>query len=118
MLHVVFLWHMHQPNYYDSGNDEYILPWVRLHSTKGYYDMIRVMEEFDEAQAVFNLTPSLVQQVQDYTGGHVYDVFRELSYRPAEDMSSTERIFIIKNFFMCNWDSMIKLYPEYFFRES
>ncbi len=114
MLNLVFLWHMHQPSYKDPINREYILPWVRLHAVKGYYDMIRVIEEFNEAHAVFNLTPSLVKQVQDYASHQSYDAFHELSTRPAEDLSPPERIFIIRNFFMCNWDTMVRPHSEYF----
>lgn len=36
---VSFLWHMHQPDYRLPGQPLSLLPWVRLHATKAYYDM-------------------------------------------------------------------------------
>lgn len=37
---VGFLWHMHQPFYKNPVTGTFLLPWVRLHSVRGYYDMI------------------------------------------------------------------------------
>jgi len=38
-LNLAILWHMHQPFYKDLVTGEYVLPWVRLHAIKDYYDM-------------------------------------------------------------------------------
>ena len=38
-LDLVFLWHMHQPDYRDHTSGEYVLPWVYLHAIKDYTDM-------------------------------------------------------------------------------
>ena len=42
-LDLVFLWHMHQPDYRDhggtTGEGEFMLPWVYLHAIKDYVDM-------------------------------------------------------------------------------
>ena len=40
-LDVALLWHMHQPCYHDAATGESILPWVRLHATKAYFDRRR-----------------------------------------------------------------------------
>jgi alpha-amylase/alpha-mannosidase (GH57 family) len=40
MANVVFLWHMHQPYYVDPTTQMAMMPWVRLHSVKGYLDMV------------------------------------------------------------------------------
>ena len=42
MIQIAFLWHMHQPLYLDPATGVSVLPWVRLHATRAYYDMIRV----------------------------------------------------------------------------
>jgi alpha-amylase/alpha-mannosidase (GH57 family) len=43
-LHVAFIWHQHQPLYkYRDG--KYRLPWVRLHGTKDYLDLILLLEQ-------------------------------------------------------------------------
>jgi alpha-amylase/alpha-mannosidase (GH57 family) len=44
-LHVAFLWHMHQPYYVDPVRGAALMPWVRLHATKGYLDMIWLADQ-------------------------------------------------------------------------
>lgn len=112
-LHVAFLWHMHQPMYKDPLSGKYILPWVRLHSTKGYNDMLSVLEGFPKIRQTFNLVPSLMTQIQEYAGGEASDTFYELSRKPADELSADERVFILKNFFAANWDTMVLIYPRY-----
>jgi alpha-amylase/alpha-mannosidase (GH57 family) len=38
-LYIAFVWHMHQPYYKDDITGTYILPWVRMHGIKDYYDI-------------------------------------------------------------------------------
>jgi alpha-amylase/alpha-mannosidase (GH57 family) len=66
-LHVVFVRHMHQPFYHDPLTGVYRLPWVRLHGTKDYIDMAEIPGEFPEIRQNFNLVPSLLEQLNDYT---------------------------------------------------
>jgi len=113
MLHLAFFWHMHQPYYRNPLTGEYSLPWVRLHALKGYYDMISLLEDFPAIRQNFNLVPSLIRQLDDYARAEAQDVFLETSRRPAEDLSPEEKKFILANFFMCYWQTMIKPYPGY-----
>ncbi len=57
-LYVLILWHMHQPIYKGVGNGGFLLPWVRLHALKDYYDMVDVLADFPGVHATFNLVPS------------------------------------------------------------
>ena len=41
---IVFLWHMHQPYYVSPVSDIALLPWVRLHAIKDYYDMAKLVD--------------------------------------------------------------------------
>ena len=113
-LNVAFFWHMHQPYYRDPLSGEYSLPWVRLHGLRGYYDMISLLEDFPAIRQTFNLVPSLLCQLQDYASGEARDLFLNLTRKPAEDLSPEEKKFILRNFFMCHWDTMVKPYPGYF----
>jgi alpha-amylase/alpha-mannosidase (GH57 family) len=113
MLNVAFFWHMHQPYYRDPSTGEYTLPWVRLHAVKGYYDMISLLEEYPDIRQTFNLVPSLLLQLREYESGQARDVFYESSHKPAEDLTPDEKKFILANFFMCNWETMVKPYPGY-----
>ena len=65
-LDVVLCWHMHQPQYYDSGAGEYVLPWTYLHALKDYTDMAAHLEACPQARAVVNFAPILLEQIADY----------------------------------------------------
>ena len=113
MLHVAFFWHMHQPYYRNPLTGEYSLPWVRLHALKGYHDMISLLEDYPSIRQTFNLVPSLIRQLTDYARGEARDVFLEYTRKPAEELSPEEKKFILANFFMCHWETMIKPHPGY-----
>ncbi|MDD5688372.1 MAG: glycoside hydrolase family 57 protein [Elusimicrobia bacterium] len=111
-LHIVFLWHQHQPYYKNPQTGEYLLPWVRLHCTKDYFDMVAILEKYPNIRQTFNLTPSLMEQIIDYSNGAT-DEFLKISRKPAKELSREDRIFILKNFFMVNPYTMIEPYPAY-----
>jgi alpha-amylase/alpha-mannosidase (GH57 family) len=113
-LYVSFLWHMHQPVYKDPFTEKYNLPWVRLHAIKAYYDMPSVLKSYPNIKVNINLVPSLVEQLVDYASGNAQDVFYEYSVKPAAELDNDDRAFILKYFFMGNWETMIKPYPRYF----
>jgi alpha-amylase/alpha-mannosidase (GH57 family) len=104
---------MHQPMYRDPLTGEYILPWVRLHATRAYYDMARVLGAYEGARAVVNFVPSLLAQLLDYAGGQAKDRFLELTLRRAEDLTPPEREFVVRNFFMIDWETNVRPLPRY-----
>jgi alpha-amylase/alpha-mannosidase (GH57 family) len=112
-LYVSFLWHMHQPFYKDPETSIYRLPWVRLHGTKDYLDMVDILSGFPHIKQTFNVTPSLLEQIIDYTDNNALDPHLELTRKPASDLDMDERLFILDNFFLANWDTMIKPFPRY-----
>lgn len=63
---VVFLWHMHQPDYRDIMTGEYYFPWTYLHAIKDYVDMAAHIEAHPAAKAVVNFAPILIEQLDDY----------------------------------------------------
>lgn len=110
---VCFLWHMHQPIYKDALSGFYMLPWVRLHGIKDYLDMALLVEEFPEIHQTFNLVPSLIEQINDYVERGSSDLYLEYTLKEAAELSEDERIFILKNFFLANWENMIRPLPRY-----
>jgi len=112
-LHLSFLWHLHQPLYKDNLTNSYILPWVRLHSTKGYYDMVSILSEFPEIKVTFNITPSLLFQIDDISKNTIRDYHYEISKKPAGDLKDEEKAFLLLNFFLCNWETMVFPYPRF-----
>ena len=65
-LDVVLCWHMHQPQYFEQGSASYALPWTYLHALKDYSDMAAHLEAVEEARAVVNFAPILLEQIADY----------------------------------------------------
>ncbi|MCP9445988.1 MAG: glycoside hydrolase family 57 protein [Nitrospira sp.] len=111
--YVCFLWHMHQPYYTDPVAGLASMPWVRLHATKAYYDMVHLLEQFPAVRATFNFTPSLLLQLQEIGEGAVRDLFLEHTQRPAADLTEEEQAFIIRHFFAANWSTMVRPYRRY-----
>jgi len=112
-IKVAFIWHMHQPYYKDLITGEYLLPWVRLHATKDYYDMAAILEDFPSIRQTFNLVPSLLVQIEEYGRGEACDKFLLLSQKSAAELTFEDKRFILSNFFMANWENMIKPFPRY-----
>ncbi len=111
-LYVTFLWHMHQPYYKNIETNKFILPWVRLHAVKDYYDMASILDKYPKIKQNFNLVPSLLLQIEEYISGTT-DIFMDMSYKKVGDLNEDERVFIIYNFFMANWETMVFPYPRY-----
>ncbi|MFL5454154.1 MAG: hypothetical protein ACJ78V_19725, partial [Myxococcales bacterium] len=57
MTRAVFVWHLHQPDYRDPQTGQPLLPWVRLHATRGYNDMAAALEAAPAIRAVVNFAP-------------------------------------------------------------
>ncbi len=113
-LYVSFVWHMHQPYYKDPSTDIYRLPWVRLHGTKDYLDMLEILKDFPGIRQNFNLVPSLLEQLNDYTENNAKDSFLEATRKKASDLTPDDKIFILENFFLAHWGNMIKPFPRYY----
>ena len=113
-LYIAFLWHMHQPYYRDPFTGVYHLPWVRLHGTKDYLDMAAILDDYPEIRQTFNLVPSLIEQLLDYTEKGATDAFLEATRKRASDLDETDKVFILEHFFLANWDTMIRPFPWYY----
>jgi len=112
-LNIAFLWHMHQPYYKDLVTGKFAMPWVRLHGIKDYYDMPHILRDFPKIHQTFNLVPSLIDQIMDYTEKEAKGVYLEHTLKPANELDKSEQIFVLRNFFLANWDNMIKPHPRY-----
>ncbi len=112
-LDLVFIWHMHQPDYRDRAEHKILLPWVRLHALKDYYDMPARLSWFDGIHQTFNLVPSLIEQIECYLGGTWHEAELDLFLHRAEDLSENEKHLILKSFFLAPEERMIRPYPRY-----
>jgi alpha-amylase/alpha-mannosidase (GH57 family) len=112
-VRLAFLWHMHQPPYREAETGEYLMPWVRLHATRAYYDMAWILERHPGVRCTVNFTPILLEQLEDYVAGTARDRFLDLTARPAADLAPEERQAILRSFFMVDWDTNVKPLPRY-----
>jgi len=112
-IDLAFLWHMHQPYYPDPLAKLYSMPWTRLHGTKGYYDMASLLKEFPQIKYTINLTPSLIYQLKEYTDQAIQDDYYKLSEKKASELIPIEKLFLLKNFFLCRRETMIQPHPAY-----
>ncbi|HPQ71444.1 MAG TPA: glycoside hydrolase family 57 protein [bacterium] len=113
-LRVALLWHMHQPYYLDDLSGETSLPWVRLHATKAYADMNAVLARHPQMACTINVVPSLLAQLKAYEQDErLSDTFLNLSRIYPEDLEPDEKAFIVRYFFMSNWDTMVRRHPGY-----
>src|SRR5712692_3153976 len=90
-VHLILLWHMHQPQYRDPSSGSYVLPWTRLHALKDYWGMVRVLEEFPGVHATYNVVPSLAAQLEEYASGKFREPWFELAFAPANSLSAGGR---------------------------
>ncbi len=110
---ILFLWHMHQPYYRKVDEETYFTPWTRLHGVKDYYGFARLLSKYPFVKANFNFSPVLIDQILDYTQNRAKDRFLILTLKKPQDLTESERAFILKRFFPPNKKRMIEIYPEY-----
>lgn len=104
---------MHQPYYKHPTSGDYLLPWVRLHGTKDYYDMVALLDDFPKIRQTFNLVPSLLEQLQDYCQKGAEDLQLKLTRKPAHSLTLEDKLEILKSFFSASSETMINPYPRY-----
>src|ERR1700732_3257760 len=112
-IHLVLLWHMHQPQYRDPATRRYILPWTRLHALKDYWGMVRVLEEFPQVHATFNVVPSLAAQLEEYASGHFGDRSYPLPLAPADKLTADDKGLLLLRSFQAIRDHLIRRWPRY-----
>ncbi len=117
-LDLVFLWHMHQPDYRDSATGDFLLPWVYLHAIKDYTDMAYHLEQHPQVKAVVNFVPVLLDQLEDYqqhfASGQIRDpLLRLLARENLNDLSVAERELVLDSCFRSNHHKMVAPYPAY-----
>ena len=106
-MFITFLWHMHQPYYKNPLTDTYIMPWTFLHLIKDYYDMIKVVKEFNNVKVVFNFVPSLIEQIEDYEKSLDNDFFIKILRKPVNSLEENDRINLLRQLFLANYENMI-----------
>lgn len=110
-LKIAFLWHQHQPEY--KYKDSFLLPWTRFHGVKDYFDIPEILHEFPELKQTFNIVPSMMKQIIDFTNNGIEDEVLRLTKIPAEKLSNKDKENILKKFFLCNEQNLIFPYERF-----
>ncbi len=112
-VHLVLLWHMHQPQYKDPSTGRYVMPWTRLHATKDYWGMVKMLEEFPSVHMTFNAVPSLVAQLEEYAGGQFDEPVFQLAFKPADDLEVDEKVELLDRAFQLNRENLMRRWPRF-----
>ncbi len=110
-LYVMLLWHQHQPYYPKDTDGNFSKPWVRLHATKDYLDMVEMVQDFDGLRVTFNLTPTLMNQLNELSNGtrDIYWIHTEVE---ADKLTNEQKDFLRDRFFDIN-SRIINTYPRF-----
>jgi len=105
-LNIAFIWHFHQPVYQESFEKDFLMPWVRLHATKDYLDMLYRIDKFPRLRVNFNISPTLADSLLRYTNGSK-DIHLRLLMSDISELNDEDKKFILNNFFDANYANMI-----------
>ena len=110
-LYVMLLWHQHQPYYPKDTDGNFSKPWVRLHATKDYLDMVEMVQDFEGLRVTFNLTPTLMNQLNELSNGtrDIYWIHTEVE---ADKLTNEQKDFLRDRFFDIN-SRIINTYPRF-----
>ena len=111
-IYLAIVWHQHQPVYFqDPETGVFARPWVRLHAAKDYVDMAAILRDYPDVKATFNLTPSLLRQLEAIGAGAT-DLAWEHTLVPAEELTDEQKQFILDRFFDTN-RRIVARFPRY-----
>jgi hypothetical protein len=112
-VHLVVLWHMHQPQYRDPESGRYVLPWTRLHAIKDYWGMVKVLQEVPQFHATFNVVPSLGAQLEEYASGKFDEPWNALAFKKTENLTREDKVEILARAFQLNHDRLMARWPRF-----
>jgi alpha-amylase/alpha-mannosidase (GH57 family) len=112
-VHLVVLWHMHQPQYRDPESSRYVLPWTRLHALKDYWGMVDIMREFPRFHATFNVVPALGLQLEEYASGNFNEPWFSLAFKNAEELTREDKAEILARAFQVNHERLMSRWPRF-----
>jgi alpha-amylase/alpha-mannosidase (GH57 family) len=111
-IYLSIIWHQHQPVYYkDPETGVYEKPWVRVHAAKDYVDMAAMLKNYPNIHVTFNLTPSLIRQLDDFQAG-AKDLYWVMAEVPAKQLTDEQKQFLLDRFFDTN-RKIIARFPRY-----
>src|SRR5208282_5031343 len=87
--------------------------WTRLHATKDYWGMVKVLEEFPKFHATFNMVPSLCMQLEEYASGNFNEPWFGLAFQAAEKLTKGAKREILERAFQVNQERLMSKWPRF-----
>ncbi|MEB3226980.1 MAG: hypothetical protein VKJ27_01230 [Synechocystis sp.] len=117
-LYVALIWQHHQPASFVHGglgteSGRYQLPGVRLHGTKDYAGLMRLLSRYPLVHQTVGFSPCLLAQLQEYAHGTAVDYHWELTLTPVAQLTPAQKVNILQRFFDANPRTQIFPYPRY-----
>ncbi len=112
-MKVAVLWHMHQPSYWEADLGKYRYPWAFLHAARHYHMMGLLAKEHPELAMTINITPVLMEQLDDYSKDTFEDQLLEVIRKPADSLDSEEQARLLDHVFKLNLQTMIAPFARY-----
>jgi alpha-amylase/alpha-mannosidase (GH57 family) len=75
--------------------------------------MAAMLTNYPDVKVTFNLTPVLIRQLDDFVNNGAKDKYWVLAEKPAEELTTEDKDFIMRRFFDANWDHVIRVRPGY-----
>lgn len=111
-LKLSLTWHMHQPDYRGSCG-VMRMPWVFMHAIKDYYEMPWHLSRYPNIKATFNITATLIEQLELYQDPLKNDYFLSLWYQHPSQLSDDERRWVIKLCKSSQFETMVQPIKRY-----
>ncbi len=89
------------------------MPWVFLHAIKDYYEMPWLLMRYPTIKATFNLTSTLMEQLELYRDPLRYDRFFSLWERHPDTLDSQSRQWIVKICKSSQFETMVRPIARY-----
>ncbi len=90
------------------------MPWVFLHAIKDYYEMPWHVSKFDGISVNFNLVPSLLKQLEEYTLDNIRCKFLDTIKKEVSQLTPEEKRYCLEFLFYSNIQTMIKPFKRYY----
>lgn len=110
-FYVMLLWTLHQPRYPLADDGTVSRPWVRLEAVNRYLSLASIHDRFPEVAATFNLSPTLLLQLDELAGG-VEDGYQAVAEVDAADLDEGQQRFLVERFFDVD-RAVLDRFPRY-----
>jgi len=103
-VHLMVLWHMHQPQYAIPATGQYVLPWTRAARLKDYWGWFECWMEFPRVHRPSMWCPRSGCNSKEYASGHFDEPWFATAFRPAKELTPDDKSEILTRAFQLNYD--------------